>query len=151
MFHQWFLFLIMSEICHIGPYSNSRPVLAWIMTWYILFILGLLYGLLHTCLYNNKYCPFSRKLRFLLISASFPRRLSLCWGILSERCQGLPQHGQPCPLGMGCSRIPAPPRSAGGWSAFAFLCVLRSSALIKHSLNSPAHYPSSVGRKTAIN
>lgn len=28
MFHQWFLF-ITSEICHVGPYCDSRRVLAW--------------------------------------------------------------------------------------------------------------------------
>lgn len=116
-FHYWFLFSMMSEICHIRPYCNSRHALAWIMTLYILFIIGLLYGLLNACLYNNKYCPFSRELSFLLLSVSFPHCPSMCWGILSEHCQGLPQHGQLRPLGMGCSWTPAPLQSAPGWSA----------------------------------
>lgn len=152
MFYRWFLF-IMSEMCHVGPYCDSRHSLAWIMTWYILFIIGLLYHLLHACLYDNKYCPFSKKLSFLLISASFPPCLALRWGILSEHCQGLPQHGQPCPLGWADPRpqlLPRSPERSGLecllGKAFAFHCVLGLSALIKHNLNFPRPL-SQLGRK----
>lgn len=141
MFHQWFLSVIVSEICHIGPYCNSRHVLAWIMTWHILFITGLLYSLLHPCLYYSKYCSFSRKSSFLLISASFPHHLSLGWGILSEHHPALPQPKQPHPPGMGCSRTPVPPGSTRSWSDcckmpfFALPCVLPANiALIPHTI-----------------
>lgn len=81
-----FLALLVSEICQVRPCCNSRQAVACIMAWFVLFIIGLLYGLLYICLYNNKYCPLAWKLILLLISVLFPRLLFLSWGLLNEPC-----------------------------------------------------------------
>lgn len=76
-----FFVLSMSEACHVGLCYNSRQVVACIMTCDLLFIMSSLYGLLDTCLYDNKYCLLAGKLillfRFLLPSFSCPEGSAL--------------------------------------------------------------------------
>lgn len=132
MFHQWFLPLIVSDICHVGPYCNSRHMLVWIMTWHILFIIGLLHSLLHPWLGYSKYCSFSRKSSFLLISASFLHHLSLGWVGITQDCHSttnLILLGWPGPEPQLLHRA----LRAGVTATKALLCP-PLSALFKHCL-----------------